>query len=109
MKRILYGSILIFIIFFTFAFYNPLSSVKAVEEVIYLKANKDVIEKGEEIEVSFNIKEQKTIAYIANIYFDETKVELVHAPENAKVDTNQVKILWYDIQGRKWSKARRIR
>lgn len=100
---------LVFIIVLLFSFCNPLLSNGITTATVYLTSNKNVIEKGEEIEISFHIKEQKTAAYLANIYFDETKFEFVSSPENINVSNNQIKVLWYDKRRRKYSKTRRTR
>ena len=74
---------------------------------VKLTANRDIIENGEQVEISFNIIGQKTAAYLANIYYDDAKFEFVSGPENIVVDKNLIKIIWYDIQRRKRSKTRR--
>ena len=79
-------------------FYSPLISV-GTDTTIYLEADRENIRKGEEVEVSFNIKGGKIVSYLANIYFDEAKFELISNLQNIKVDGNVVKILWYDEQG----------
>jgi hypothetical protein len=88
----------IFLIFLIIGFYSPLVSL-GTNSTIYLEADKDIIKKGEQVEVSFNIKGEKIVSYLANIYFDEAKFELISNPQNIKVDGNVVKILWYDEQG----------
>ena len=88
----------IFLIFLIIGFYSPLVSL-GTNSTIYLEADKYIIKKGEQVEVSFNIKGEKIVSYLANIYFDEAKFELISNPQNIKVDGNVVKILWYDEQG----------
>ena len=65
---------------------------------VKLTANRDMIENGEQVEISLNIIGQKTASYLANIYFDETKLDFVSGPENIVVDKNYIKILWYDTR-----------
>lgn len=79
--------------------YNPIISSAMTTATVYLESNKSIIEKGEEIEISFNIKDQATAAYNANIYFDETKFEFISGPENINVNGNRIIIVWYDPQG----------
>ncbi len=86
----------------------PLWSNSQTTATVYLTSNKDTIEKGEEVEISFHIKNQKTAAYFITIYFDETKLEWVSGPENIKVEENQVKILWHDKQGGKGAKEGKL-
>ena len=78
---------------------EPVISSAITTATVYLESNKSIIEKGEEIEISFNIKEQSTAAYNANIYFDETKFEFISGPENINVNGNRIIIVWYDLQG----------
>ncbi len=92
-----------FIMFVLFAFYNPILSVEQKFTKVYLTSNKSICQAGEEFEISFHIKDEKTVAYLANIHFDETKVECISGAENIKVDTNYVKILWHDVKRRKRS------
>lgn len=94
---------LLFLCFIAFA---PIASNATTTATVFLTSNQEVIEKGEEIEISFHIKEQKTAAFMATLHFDETKLEWVSGPETIKVEENQVKILWYDKRGRKGSKRR---
>ncbi len=75
------------------------TSTAATTATVNLTSNREIIEKGEEIEISINITEQKTASYLANLYFDDTKLEFVSGPENINVDNNNIKILWYDEQG----------
>ncbi len=79
--------------------YEPIISSAIATATVYLESNKSTIEKGEEIEISFNIKDQATAAYNANIYFDETKFEFISESENINVNGNRIIIVWYDLQG----------
>ena len=96
---------LIYLIFVNFMLllliniYEPIISNAITAATVYLESNKSIIEKGEEIEISFNIKDQATAAYNANIYFDETKFEFISGPENINVNGNRIIIVWYDPQG----------
>ena len=101
---------LIYLIFVNFMLllliniYEPIISNAITTATVYLESNKSIIEKGEEIEISFNIKDQATAAYNANIYFDETKFEFIAGPENINVNGNRIIIVWYDPQGGNGSK-----
>lgn len=101
---------LIYLIFVNFMLllliniYEPIISNAITTATVYLESNKSIIEKGEEIEISFNIKDQATAAYNANIYFDETKFEFISGPENINVNGNRIIIVWYDPQGGNGSK-----
>lgn len=79
--------------------YDPIISSAITTATVYLESNKSIIEKGEEIEINFNIKDQATAAYNTNIYFDETKFEFISGPENINVNGNRIIIVWYDPQG----------
>lgn len=99
MKKLKYIIMFSSMMLFLLNLCNPLWSEATTTANVNLKANRDIIEKGEEVEISFNIENQKTASYYCIIYFDETKAELVSAPENSVVDGNEVKVLWYDVNG----------
>jgi len=99
MKKAIYIFIVSFLLIISNRFCFPICSNATTTATVYLTSNKDVIEKGDEVEISLNIKEQKTAAYFVNIYFDETKLEFISGPENVKLDKNKIKIIWYDAQG----------
>lgn len=75
------------------------TSIATTTATVNLTSNKNTIEKGEEVEISINITGQRVASYLANLYFDDTKLEFVSGPENISVDKNNIKILWYDEQG----------
>lgn len=102
MKK-LFKVLLIVIMFFGFSTCSEATTTASVK----LTANRDIIEVGEQVEISFNIIGQKTASYYAHVYFDDTKLEFVSGPENIVVDKNYIKIVWYDTQRRNCSKNRR--
>ena len=101
MKR-LFKVLLIVIMFFGFSKCSEATTTASVK----LTANRDIIENGEQVEISFNIIGQKTAAYLVHVYFDDVKLEFVSGPENIVVDKNHIKIVWYDTQRWNWSKTR---
>lgn len=106
MKRLLLKVLLISLILF---FGNSICSQATTKASVKILSNRDFIEKGEEVEISYNIVDQKTAAYLVILYFDDTKLDFISGPENLVIDKNQIKIIWYDIERRKWSKTRRAR
>ncbi len=66
---------------------------------VYLESNKDILEIGEEVEISINIDNFKTAAYTLYLYFDEEKFQYVGELENVNVDGNRIIYVWYDEQG----------
>lgn len=94
------------IIVFVLLFYSSICSKATTTASVKLMSNRDFIENGEEVEISFNIAGEKTAAYFAGLYFDDTKLDFVSGPENVVVDKNHIKILWYDARWRKRSKTR---
>ena len=80
-------------------FFDATISYSATKSKVYLTANKDILEIGEEIEITINLQNSKTSAYNANIYFDDTKMELISKNDNINVIGNHIIILWYDKQG----------
>ena len=98
MKR-LFKILLFAIMFFGFSACSEATTTASVK----LTSNRDIIEIGEQVEISFNIIGQKTAAYLTNIYFDDSKLEFVSGPNHIVVDKNLIKIVWYDIQRRNCS------
>lgn len=66
---------------------------------VYLDSNYDVVEKGDEIEITVNLKDSETAAFNLFLYFDETKWEYVSEIDNTNVDNNRVLFVWYDVNG----------
>lgn len=66
---------------------------------VYLESNKDILEIGEEVEISINIDNFKTAAYTLYLYFDEERFQYVGELENVNVDGNRIIYVWYDEQG----------
>lgn len=95
-KRFIFSG---FIIFLIMNICNPLCNAGVVTNV-YLKSNKVTVHTNEEFEISLNVENEKVAAYTANIYFDETKLELISGPEKSNVQNNRIIIVWYDVQGR---------
>ena len=67
--------------------------------IVYLETNKKNIYINEEVEISINIKDEKTAAYNIILYFDDTKFEFLSGPENINIDGNRIIIVWYDDKG----------
>lgn len=72
---------------------------------VYLNTNKEIVEIGEEIEVTINIENIKTAAFTAYINFDDTKFEYISGTENTNVIGNRVITLWFDQLGGKQAKT----
>ncbi len=71
----------------------------AANGIVYLQSNKENINVGEEVEITIFIENDKTIAFNANIYFDNTKLEYISEIENVNVIENKVVYLWHDNTG----------
>ena len=72
---------------------------------VYLNANKEIIEIGEEIEVTINIENIKTAAFTAYLNFDDTKFEYISGTENTNIIGNRVISVWFDQLGGKQAKT----
>lgn len=70
-----------------------------MEKEVYLGSNKQIIQKGEEVEILAKIKDFETVAYNLYIYFDDDIFEFVSGPENTNVVSNYVISVWHDING----------
>ena len=68
---------------------------------VYLESNQDTVEKGDEIEVTVNLRDNETAAFDFSLYFDETKWEYVSDVENTNVENNRIIHVWYDETGGK--------
>lgn len=97
MKKIINIIVLLLLVFISIN--ASYTSIAVSTATVNLTSNKNTIEKGEEVEISINITGQKTASYLANLYFDNTKLEFISGSENINVDNNNIKILWYDEQG----------
>ena len=99
MKKIIYFLLWNLIIFFIINFWNPLISNATTTAKVYLKTDKNIIQKGEEIQLIYYIEAQKTAAYNINLYFDETKLEFISGAEKTNIEGNRIIEVWYDEQG----------
>ena len=90
--------IVLFIVMFAFLTMNT-TSFATENGIVYLESNQDVVEKGDEIEVTVNLKDVTTAACDFSLYFDEDKWEYVSKIENANVDKNRILFVWYDTNG----------
>lgn len=109
MKKVIYIVLICFLLNISICFCNPMVvSEAATTGTVYLTANKEVVEKGEEVEVSVHIKDVSTAAYLLTLHFDETKFEWISGPDNSNVQKNQVKIVWHDSKGGKGAKQEEL-
>ena len=75
------------------------TSIATTTGTVYLQSNKQVIEVGEEIEITINIKDIKTSTFTSYLNFDNTKFEYVSGPENTNILENRIIFVWYDEAG----------
>lgn len=71
----------------------------AEKGTVYLESSQDVVEKGDEVEITVNLKGVTTAACDFSLYFDEDKWEYISKIENANVDGNRILFVWYDANG----------
>lgn len=91
---------IILILIFIFTCCHFLNFSYAINKgIIYLASNQEVIEKGDEVEITINIEDAKTAAFTSYLYFDNLKFEYISGPENANVIDNRVIFVWYDTMG----------
>lgn len=96
MKRTLFLTIFIIILFFLSTFIYATSTNKGM---VYLSTNKEIIQKEEEIEISLFLENAETVALTAYFTYDESKLEFISGPENINVKQNQIIFVWYDDKG----------
>ena len=80
----------------------------AEKGTVYLESSQDVVEKGDEVEITVNLKGVTTAACDFSLYFDEDKWEYISKIENANVDGNRILFVWYDINGGRSAKQGEI-
>lgn len=99
MKRKVYmvGSCLATLILISLCFF--ITSDASSMGNVYLSSNKEVVEKGEEIEISLWMENAKTAALTAYLSYDESKLEYISGPENINIKQNQIIFVWYDEAG----------
>lgn len=95
MKRKL---ICLFILLLIVSSYLKFSYASEIGKV-YIETNKEIIEKGEEIEITVNLKDAKTTAFSFLLYFDDTKLEYISNLENTNVIDNRIIFVWHDVSG----------
>ena len=72
---------------------------------VNLISDKNIVKKGEEIEILLSIENAKTAAFTAYIYFDNSYFEYVKGPKMSNLDNNRIIYVWYDESGIGDSKA----
>lgn len=100
MKKKIIALLFIFIIIVTsFKISNATTIGK-----VYIESNTNMVQKGEEIEITINIENVKTAAYNYSLHFDELKFDYISNIENTNVKENRIISVWYDTKGGKEAK-----
>lgn len=85
-----------------FIFCCAYQAVFALETAtIYVESDRDIVEKGKNIEITINLKETKTAAFDLSLYFDNSKWEYISKVENTNVEKDRILLVWHDTQGGK--------
>lgn len=82
----------------SFLCFNGISNASSMGNV-YLSSNKEVVETQEELEITLNIENVKTVALTAYLTYDASKLEYISGPENINIKQNQIIFVWYDETG----------
>lgn len=90
---ILVGILLLWMMGLTFPSYAQ------TKGTVYLTSDRDLLEKGEEVAITVQLKDSQTAAYSTELFFDDTKLEYVSGPENTNVIGNRIIHVWYDPDG----------
>lgn len=93
-----YISYFLLILLLGFCYFFNISYATNAGEV-YLLSGKQVLEKGEEVEITVSIKNVKTAAFNCYLYFDNSKLEYICGPENTNIVENRIIYVWYDSEG----------
>lgn len=83
-------------------------SYAAKTALVYLQSNSEIIEKGQEIEITVNTNEVKTAAFNFSLYFDDSKLEYISNLENVNVIGNRIVFVWYDLNGGEGAKQGKL-
>lgn len=97
-KIITYIICILTIVFLSFCYFLNISYSANTGEV-YLSNNKQILEKGEEVDIIVSIKNVRTASFTCYLYFDNSKLEYVTGPENTNVVENKIVYVWYDSTG----------
>ena len=82
----------------SFLCFNGISNASSMGNA-YLSSNKEVVETQEELEITLNIENVKTVALTAYLTYDTSKLEYISGPENINIKQNQIIFVWYDETG----------
>lgn len=96
--------IIVLFLLLLYSFYLFNISYATNTGIVYLESNKDTIEKGEEIEITVNLKDAKTSAFNLSLYFDNSKLEYISNSDNTNVIENRIIFVWFDSAGGSGSK-----
>jgi len=72
--------------------------------IVYLESNQSIVEKGEEIEITVNLKDSITAAFDFSLYYDSTKWDYISKIDNTNIKENHILYVWHDTEGGKLSK-----
>lgn len=86
----------------SFCFFNV--SYAKNTGIIYIESNKSTIEKGEEVEITINLKDAKTAAFSLSLYFDSSKLDYISDLKNTNVIENRIIFVWFDSTGESGAK-----
>ena len=66
---------------------------------VYLDSNQDIVEKGDEVEITVNLSGNETAAFNILLNFDDAKWEYISDIESANVENGNILYVWYDEAG----------
>ena len=76
--------------------------------VVYLESNKQELQIGNEVEISVNLENAKTVACNFSLFFDNSKMDYVSNIDNTNVIDNRIIFVWNDSKGGKEPKDKEI-
>lgn len=66
---------------------------------VYLESNRDMVEVGEELEITVNLNKNEVAAFNMTLNYDDTKWEYISDIESANVENDNILYVWYDEAG----------
>ena len=66
---------------------------------VYLESNRDIVEVGEELEITVNLNKNEVAAFNMTLNYDDAKWEYISDIESANVENGNILYVWYDEAG----------
>ena len=89
----------IYILILLFLMFVLSTNISFAQSTLMLSSDKTIVEAGEEINVSIELKDVKVASFTLEIYWDTTRLEYISGPENSNNLSNRVLYSWVSDNG----------